>query len=87
MDHARQPLVLSVHDAAEDIFYAKVSPSALSNPRWIDINEDLLEEMGLRLDIENPQTLEAFAGGSPLDEWDPTQVYSGHSLANGRASG
>ena len=66
---------------SEDIFYAKVSPSALSNPRWIDINEDLLEEMGLGLDIENPKTLEAFAGGSPLDGWDPiAQVYSGHQF-------
>ena len=80
---ARQPLNWSspFTTLGEDIFYAKVPPSALSNPRWIDINEDLLEEMGLRLDIENPKTLEAFAGGSPLDGWDPiAQVYSGHQF-------
>ena len=66
---------------AEDVFYEKVSPSVLSNPRWIDINEDLLEDMGLRLDIANPKTLEAFAGGSPLDGWNPiAQVYSGHQF-------
>ena len=80
---ARQPLNWSspFTTLGEDIFYARVSPSALSNPRWIDINGDLLEEMGLQLDIENPKTLEAFAGGSPLDGWNPiTQVYSGHQF-------
>ncbi len=79
----RQPLNWSspFTTLAEDVFYAKVSPSVLSNPRWIDINEDLLEDMGLRLDIENPKTLEAFAGGSPLDGWNPiAQVYSGHQF-------
>ena len=61
----------------EDVFYARVSPSALINPRWADINESLLESINLSLDIENPQTLEAFSGGPPLEEWDPiAQVYS-----------
>ncbi len=80
---AKQPLNWSspFTTLSENIFYAKVSPSALSNPRWIDINEDLLKEMGLGLDIENPKTLEAFAGGPPLDGWDPiAQVYSGHQF-------
>lgn len=80
---ARQPLSWSSPFTAlgEDVFYAKVSPSALSNPRWIDINENLLEAMGLQLDTESPKTLEAFAGGTPLDGWNPiAQVYSGHQF-------
>ena len=86
---ARQPLSWSAPftTLGEDIFYAKVSPSALSNPRWIDVNENLLEEMGLPLDVENPKTLEAFAGGIPLDGWNPiAQVYSGHQFGQWAAN-
>ena len=65
----------------EDVFYAKVSPSALINPRWVDVNESLLEVIGLPLDFDNPLTLDAFSGGSPLEGWDPiAQVYSGHQF-------
>ncbi len=67
----------------EDVFYAKVSPSALINPRWVDINESLLDDIGLSLDFDNPLTLDAFSGGSPLQGWDPiAQVYSGHQFGN-----
>ena len=65
----------------EDIFYAKVSPSALINPRWVDINESLLKEINLPLDAEDSLVLDAFSGGSPLEGWRPiAQVYSGHQF-------
>ena len=65
----------------EGIFYAKVSPSALINPRWVDINESLLKEINLPLDAEDPQMLDAFSGGPVLDGWRPiAQVYSGHQF-------
>ena len=65
----------------EDVFYVRVSPSALINPRWADINESLIESINFSLDIEKPQTLEAFSGGRPFEEWEPiAQVYSGHQF-------
>ena len=80
---ARQPLNWSAPFTTldEEIFYAKVSPSPLVNPRWVDVNELLLEEIGFCLDRENTRTLDAFSGGPPLEGWDPiAQVYSGHQF-------
>ena len=66
---------------SEDIFYARVSPQPLLNPRWVDVNQALVSELDSLIDFDQQDALRAFSGGHPLHDWQPlAQVYSGHQF-------
>ena len=66
---------------SEDIFYARVSPQPLLNPRWVDVNQALVSELDSLIDFDQQDTLRAFSGARPLYDWESlAQVYSGHQF-------
>ena len=67
---------------SEYIFYARVSPQPLLNPRWVDVNQALVSKLDSLIDFDQQDTLRAFSGGHPLHDWQPlAQVYSGHQFS------
>jgi hypothetical protein len=50
---------------SEDIFYARVSPQPLLNPRWVDVNQALVSQLNCGMDFDQQDILNAFSGGRP----------------------
>lgn len=66
-----------------DRFYARVAPTAATNPKLLSFNEDLAKELGVT-GYEEPDTLaDVFSGSSIPDGAEPiAQAYAGHQFGN-----
>lgn len=77
-----------------DVFYTRLEPQPVRNPRLLHANADVARMIGLDpIMFEQPEFTEIFAGNRPLPGGDPiATVYSGHQfgvwagqLGDGRA--
>ena len=64
-------------------FFARLSPTAVKEPRLIKLNENLARELGLDpVKLRAPEALEVFAGNRVPDNAAPlAQAYAGHQFA------
>ena len=79
-----------------DRFYARVTPTPVSAPRWLAVNEDLAARLGLSpSELRSDAMLAALAGNAVLEGAEPiAMAYAGHQfggfsprLGDGRARG
>ena len=76
-----------------EIFYSKVKPNPVKNPKLVLFNEDLAEDLGLDIGrLQEEDSVNLFAGNRGLvDEYLIAQAYAGHQfghftmLGDGRA--
>jgi uncharacterized protein YdiU (UPF0061 family) len=81
------------YSALPSRFYARVTPTAVPDPRLVIFNTGLAADLGLDPKILDPEAAAIFSGNRPPDDADPiAMAYAGHqfgvfvpSLGDGRA--
>lgn len=79
--------------ALSEVFYARLSPTPVSNPKLIAFNKDLAELLRIQSVAKDNELAEIFSGNKVIEGSEPlAQLYSGHQfgqynpqLGDGRA--
>ena len=83
----------NTYAALSEAFYARLSPTPVSNPALVAFNKDLADLLGIRCVGNSTELAEIFSGNKVIEGSEPlAQLYSGHQfgqynpqLGDGRA--